>query len=370
MKIAINATCLNSQPTGTTQRFKGIYRELFTRLQDTEFVVFEPLDCRISSWFDRFDNVSFRRTPLSSQDRVERFIRGVWFWPRILKNERFDILEVSNLPLAGSLRGRTILTLHDIRYVSQNSGVVSKSINKFILDKSVAQCERIITISESVRSEILSFYPDRSVSVVHNGIDISFFQAMSSSDLQSVRDCYNLPNDFVLSVGHFEDRKNYINLVTAVARLRDQGRAVFLVIVGNDNGQLAAVKKHIHSLGIATNVTILNGLSDFELSCIYRLCKLFVFPSYYEGFGIPILEAMAADCPVVLSDIPVFKEITQSQGVYFEHSDPESIATVIDEVLASDSERCRLMQYGRERVQDFSFRKVSMDLEGVYRSLS
>src|SRR5579862_6346753 len=104
MKIAINATCLNSQPTGTTQRFKGIYRELFTRLQDTEFVVFEPLDCRISSWFDRFDNVSFRRTPLSSQDRVERFIRGVLFWPRILKNERFDILEVSNLPLAGSLR--------------------------------------------------------------------------------------------------------------------------------------------------------------------------------------------------------------------------------------------------------------------------
>lgn len=298
-----------------------------------------------------------------------KFIRGLLFWPHILKNEMFDVLEVFALPLAGSLKGRTVLTIHDIRYVTQTSGVV-KSVNKLILDKSVAQSDRIVAVSESVRNEILSFYPDKSVSVVHNGIDLSSFQGVSSSDLRSVRNRYNLPNDFVLSVGHFENRKNYLNLVTAVARLRDQGRDVFLVIVGNDNGELAAVKKHIHTLGIAANVTILNGLSDFEVSCIYRLCKLFVFPSYYEGFGIPILEAMAADCPVVLSDIPVFKEITQGQGVYFEHNDPESIATVIDEVLASDSERSRLIQYGRERVQDFSFRKVSMDLEGVYRTLS
>jgi glycosyltransferase involved in cell wall biosynthesis len=199
---------------------------------------------------------------------------------------------------------------------------------------------------------------------------MSFFQEVSYSDLCSVRSCHNLPDNFVLSVGHFEQRKNYINLVTAVARLRDKGRAVYLVIVGNDNGELGAVRKHVHSLGLATNVKILNGLSDFEVSCIYRLCKLFVFPSYYEGFGIPILEAMAAGCPIVLSDIPVFKELTQGQGVYFKHNKPDSIALAIDEVLASNSERDRLIQYGKKRVQEFSFPKVSRALEGVYRALS
>jgi glycosyltransferase involved in cell wall biosynthesis len=234
----------------------------------------------------------------------------------------------------------------------------------------VAQCDRLITVSESVRNEILSFYPNLSVSVVYNGVDVSSFQAPSSSDLCSVRHRYNLPNDFILSVGHFEKRKNYINLVTAVARLREKRRAVHLVIVGNDNGELAVVQKHIHSLGVATNLQILNGLSDFEVSCIYRLCTLFVFPSCYEGFGIPVLETMAAGCPIILSDISVFKELTQGQGVYFDHNDPESIATAIDEVLSSNSERDRLIQYGRGRVQDFSFHKASLALEGVYRSLS
>ena len=246
----------------------------------------------------------------------------------------------------------------------------SKLISRLILAKALTRCDRLVTPSESVRNEILSLYPDLPISVVHNGVDIDAFRAASHSDLSSIRHRHNLPNDFVLSVGHFEKRKNYLNLVTAVAQLREKQRAVHLVIVGNDNGELAAVKKHVHALGVATNVTILNGLSDFELSCIYRLCKLFVFPSYYEGFGIPILEAMAAGCPIVLSDIPVFKELTQGQGVYFEYNNPDSIAIAIDEVLSSNSERDRLIQYGRERVQDFSFQKVSMALEGVYRTLS
>jgi glycosyltransferase involved in cell wall biosynthesis len=368
MKIGINATCFYNRPTGATQRFKGIYRELFLRLSNTEFVVFEPRDCKISSWFDKYDNVSFRPTPLSSQDRVRKFLRGLRFWPSTLRRESCNIFEAFNMPFVRSPVGRTALTILDIRKAYDTT--LSKTVYRLVLDESVRKCDHIITDSESVRHEILSLYPGLAVSVVYNGVDISFFQAASFPDLFSVRDRHNLPNDFVLSVGHFERRKNYLNLVTAIAQLREKRRAVYLVIVGNDSGELAAVKKLIYSLGVSTNVAILNGLSDFELSCIYRLCKLFVFPSSYEGFGIPILEAMAAGCPMVLSDIPVFKELTQGQGVYFEYHNPESIASAIEEVLESNSERDRLIQYGKERVKEFSFPKISMALEGVYRILS
>jgi len=113
----------------------------------------------------------------------------------------------------------------------------------------------------------------------------------------------------------------------------------------------------------------LSGLTDFEVRCIYKLCTLFVFPSAYEGFGIPILEAMAAKRPMVISDIPVFKEISQGKGVYFSHDDPESIASSIDEVLSSTTERSRLIQYGSERVLDFGYERISMRLEQLYRSL-
>ena len=122
-------------------------------------------------------------------------------------------------------------------------------------------------------------------------------------------------------------------------------------------------------MDLSDHVTILSGLSDLEVRCAYKLCSLFVFPSSYEGFGIPILEAMAAGAPMVLSELPVFREITQDQCVYFPYNDPNLMARAIDKVLSSDSEKDRLIQYGNKRVQDFSFKKISMDLVNVYKTL-
>jgi glycosyltransferase involved in cell wall biosynthesis len=370
VKIGINATCYDDRPTGATQRFKGVYRELFKRLRNTEFVVFEPHDCNISAWFDNYENLSFRPTPFSSRRRTRKLLRGLSFWPNILRRERCDVFEAFNLPLISSPKSRTLLTIQDIRYISHPRSSLEGYISRLVLDRAVAKCDLIITVSFSMRDEILALYPTVPISVVHNGVDIDCVQVISSADLSTVRHSYNLPNDFVLSVGHLEPRKNYRNLVTAIARLRESRRDVHLVIVGNDHGDLPAVQRHIHSLGVALDITILNGLSDFEVSCMYRLCRLFVFPSSYEGFGIPILEAMLARCPMVLSDIAVFKEITQGRGAYFKHDEPDSIAAAIDGVITSNGECERLVQYGIERVKDFTFVKVSRVLEEVYRSLA
>jgi glycosyltransferase involved in cell wall biosynthesis len=370
MKIGINATCYDNKSTGATQRFKGVYGELFKRLRNTEFVVFEPRDCNIRAWFDNYENLSFRPTPFSSQQRARKFFRGFSFWPDVLRHERCDVFEVFNLPMISSPKGLNFLTIHDIRYVSQPGSYLERYISRLVLDKSVAQCDRIITVSFSMRDEIQPLYPAVPISVVYNGVDIDRAQMASSADLLAIRHSYNLPSEFVFSVGHFEPRKNYMNLVTAIAILRESRRDVHLVIVGNDHGDLPAVQKHIHALGVARDVTILNGLSDFEVFCMYRLCQLFVFPSSYEGFGLPVLEAMLARCPMVLSDIAVFKEITQGKGVYFKHDEPESIAAAIDGVLTSNGERERLVRYGTERVKDFTFAKASRALEGLYSSLA
>ena len=195
------------------------------------------------------------------------------------------------------------------------------------------------------------------------------FENISKSELLTVQQKFNLSDEFLLAVGHIEKRKNYLGLIDAVARLHIGGRSMHLVIIGNDSGEMNAVIERVHSLNLSNYVKILSGLTDLEVRCIYTRCKLFVFPSSYEGFGIPLLEAMVAKRPIVLSNIPVFQEITQGQGVYFSHNDPDSIASTIDEVLTSTSESDRLIQYGIERVQDFSFRKISMDLERLYKSL-
>ncbi len=370
MKIAITSSCYGTQQTGATQRFRGIYRELFKRLTDTEFVVFEPRDCNIRSWFELSENVRFTTTPLSNrQHRAQKLLQGFTFWPAILKREGCDIFDNPALSLHKSPYVRTTLLIHDIRYFSQETSPATKYVARRILDRAVTQCDLVVTVSESMRNEILSLYPSLNVSVVYNAVDLEFFRAPSCSDLQLIRDKYELPDEFMLSVGHFEDRKNYKALVSAVSLLRHWNKDIRLVIVGNDNGGLEAVRKHIELQGVPANVTTLNGVSDFDISCLYRLSKLFVFPSYYEGFGIPILEAMASGCPMVLSEIPVFRELTQGQGVYFDYRKPESIAGAIHQVLSSPSERDRLIEYGNSRVRNFTFSEVSLALENVYRTL-
>ncbi|MHB8474360.1 MAG: glycosyltransferase family 4 protein [Gammaproteobacteria bacterium] len=369
MKIGLNATCFNNRPSGARQRFLGIYSELIRRLPDTEFVVYEPADCRVGAWFDGAPNVCARRTPLPSEGRGRRLFEGFRYWRAALPRERGDLFEEFNLPLVKAPTGQTLLTIHDIRGLHQESGAFMRSAYKAVLGRSLKAADHVITVSEAMKEEILGFYPGVPISVIYNGYDAREFDRVSESDLRVVRLKYALPVDFVLAVGHFEKRKNYLRLIDAIALLRDRGRSCSLLIVGNDSGQRKAIEEKVVSANLSRYVQILTGLSDFEVRCAYKLCSLFVFPSSYEGFGIPILESMAAGCPMVLSDIPVFREITQNNGVYFRQRDIESMALAIENVLSSNSERARLVEYGNERIKAFGFQSVAAQMERLYNSL-
>jgi glycosyltransferase involved in cell wall biosynthesis len=180
---------------------------------------------------------------------------------------------------------------------------------------------------------------------------------------------FKLPRDFVLAVGHFERRKNYARLIDAMALLKRRGQNYPLVIVGNDSGEGASLSRHIEALGLRGQISLLTGLSDTEVRCAYKLCALFVFPSVYEGFGIPILEAMAAGCPMVLSELPVFREITEGQGIYFPPDDVAAMADAIEVGLTSSNARERIVQYGFERVADFSFDRLADRVAEVYTAV-
>jgi glycosyltransferase involved in cell wall biosynthesis len=367
MKIGINAICFNERPSGAKQRFIGIYNELFKLLNNDEFIIYESSDCQLSNWFDKADNVTFHKTPLNSTNRFQKYFGGLFYWPSVLKTEKFDLFEVLSLPLVHNPAGHTILTIHDIRKFSLYGNWIERVFYKAFLKKALS-ATRVVTVSKTIENEILEHYPNTSISVIYNGIDIEQFENIPASELLIVQQALNLPEDFLLTVGHFEPRKNYPCLIDAIDILHKQGHLVSLVIIGNDSGEMNTIKEKIHSLGLTDYVRIFNGLSDREVCCVYNLCKLFVFPSIYEGFGIPILEAMAAKRPLVMSDISVFQEITQGQGAYFSPNDSSSIAQIINEVLFSTSEIERLIKYGNERVQDFSFKKISIELASLYKS--
>lgn len=366
MRVGLNATCLNDRPSGARQRFQGIYGALIRRSPNVEFVVYEPSDCAIGKWFAGAANVSARSTPIPSQGRFSKVLRGAGYWPRQLSEERLDIFECFNEPLVTSSTGRTFTTIHDIRGLHSNL----RHVYTMSLRRTLQKVDVAITVSESMKSEILAFHPSARVAVIHNALDPTEFSSVSDDDAELVRRKFALPSEFLLAVGHFEPRKNYLRLVESLGLLRDRGCDCHLVIVGNDSGQRSLVEQKIASDKLTSHVTILSGLSDHEVRCMYRMSSLLVFASSYEGFGIPILEAMAAGIPMVTSDIPVFKEITEGQGVYFSPSEVDGISDAIQRTLESSADRANLVRYGRDRVRDFSVDRVSEQLASLYSGIS
>ena len=369
MRVGLNATCLNDRPSGARQRFSGIYRELIRSCTDIQFFIYEPADCRVARWFDDAPNVTVRRTPIPSTGRVRRIWKGRAYWPRILSEDRLDIFENFHLPMVRARNSANLLTMHDLRDGLPGSPPVKRIAYLNILRRALRLADQVIAVSDAIKGQLLSIVPDSKVTTVYNGIDSAGFDAVDPRAAEAARRKYALPAEFILAVGHLETRKNYPRLVAAIAKLRDQGYPSALLIVGNDGGDASAVGAEIDRLDLVGHVKILSGISDGALAEIYSLCSLVVFPSRYEGFGIPVLEAMAARRPLVLSDIPVFRELTEGRGTYFPSDRIEVMADVLASMMADPERRRQSIDYGVARVRDFAFPKLAAQVEQLYRTV-
>lgn len=366
MRVGLNATCLNDRPSGAKQRFVGIYGALFKRLPDVEFVIFEPRDCRVSGWFAGQANLSARSTPVPSMGRLCKFTAGFGYWRQAFARVSFDLFEAMHLPLVRPTGGKAILTIHDVRGLHADNSLFQRALFATVLRRALRHADHVVTVSAAMRAEILAFCPHTPVSVVYNGLDVMLFASVTQADCDAFLSKYQLPRDFILSVGHFERRKNYPRLIEAIALLKQRRQDYPLVIVGNESGKGALLAQQIAEQNLSNRVTLLTGLTDLEVRCAYLLCGLFVFPSTYEGFGIPILEAMAANRPMALSNLPVFKEITEGQSLYFPPDDVEAMADAIETGLSSSETRVRMVKYGEQRVTSFGFDRLAEGMAGVY----
>jgi glycosyltransferase involved in cell wall biosynthesis len=339
-------------------------------MPEVEFVVFEPMDCRMAGWFSGLPNVRCRATPIPSEGRWGKLFTAARFWGEAFRRESFDLFEGFHLPFPKVSARKAILTVHDVRRLHPDWGWMGRTAFKQALTQAVGRADTVVTVSEAMRQELLPYCGQTPVCVIPNGIETEANEpAPTAADLAAFRRKLSLPADFLLAVGHLEQRKNYTRLIEALVHLRDAGRVSHLLIVGNESGERAALQAQIASCGLTGSVTIASGLSDMEVRCAYALCELFVFPSTYEGFGIPILEAMAANRPMALSEIPVFREITQGRSAYFSPVDAYDMARTILKVLSCKEEQERLIISGMERIKVYDYSHISLQYQYLYEIL-
>ena len=358
MKVALNATCFNDRSSGAKQRFLGIYRNLAFRMPKVAFVIFEPADCRMESWFSDISNIQNRHTPIPSEGRFVKLFHASLFGSRALAHERFDLFEGFHLPLPKAPTGKTVLTVHDIRSSHTDSSWTRRIAFRHAFGGALKNADLVVTVSGAMEKEIQRHCGDTPIHVIPNGLETIHSKPPTDSVSQAFRHKFSLAETFILAVGHLERRKNHLKLIDAIAYLRASGLLCHLVIIGNDSGERALLEARIAEHNLNVQIVILSGLSDLEVRCAYELCCLFVFPSTYEGFGIPILEAMAAARPMALTNIPVFREITEGRSAYFSPEDPQDMAGTIERVLTSPKGQARLIKYGQERVRAYTYDNI------------
>lgn len=273
-----------------------------------------------------------------------------------------DYVVLSFTGLGSILIRHKVMTVHDLSFL-KNPSWYSRTYYwyyKFMTPLAVKTSQHILTVSEFSKSEILGFYPflkAEKISVVYNAIDRQLFKPLTSDIKHQPSDIFHQPSDpFVLCVSSIDPRKNFARLIEACQGLT----GAKLYIVGKYNRvfsqqiQLDTTSDHIQFLG---------RVSDDELVRLYNQAACFVFPSLYEGFGLPPLEAMACGCPVLVSDIPVEREVCGDAAQYFNPLDPCNILHTITQYLSdADVIKEKMRQKGFENITRFSWEKSAQAL--------
>lgn len=329
--VGLDATCITDRPSGAKQRFIGLYSELVSKMQFVDFIIFEPSDSNLKflKYFKKYRNVSFIKTPIKSKNSIINILISFFYWRNKTKSLNLDILESFRLPFFNNYYNKSILTIHDLRFLHwQFSGY--KKFFKYLYCKFfLSKVDHFIAVSKTTKNQLISLLGNRNITVVENGIDIKDFKKIKKNTENKLKKKYNIGSEFIFTVGHFENRKNFLNLILSMKNINSQ--KIKLVIAGNASSkeEIRLKKKlqnTIYENKLNYRVMLLSNVVDEEIKSLYSMCKLFVFPSVYEGFGIPILEAMVYNKKIVLSNIEPFREIINYDKRFF--FDPENIKDI------------------------------------------
>ena len=365
MRIAFDGTTLRPGRTGVGYYTEHLLRHLAAESPDDEVVVVSnrPVDLAgplpPNAWVARDASFSFRLAWLQ------------FGAPRLLDALDADVAHFTNsiVPLASPVP--TVVTIHDMSLTlyPRFHPLRRVLLNRPLVRLAARRVGAIITVSHSARRDILRLCdvaPER-VHVVHEAAAPAFRPVTDPARLDAARARYGLPDRFLLYVGTIEPRKNLPRLIEAYGRRHRAGDLPWpLVCVGRYGWRSRDVEARVERLGLAGQVRFAGYVPFEDLPAIYSLADVFVFPSLHEGFGLPVIEAMACGTPVVAGDNSSLAEIASGAAQTVDVTDVDALGDAMAGLMASPERRERLARRGLQRARQFSWRRAARETLGVY----
>ena len=369
MRIAIDGRKLRDYGIGTYVR--NLLRQLARQDVTNEYVVFcSAEDCdAVEGLGGRFRAVVETAKPYSI---AEQFAL-----PMALRREGAELFHEPHYVLPPLTPCRSVVTIHDcihLRFPQYLPSKLGYAYARGQMWAATHQAARVITVSEASKRDILRYFrvPESRIDVIYNAIDERFWHEPDPEDISRTRERYRLTAPFVLYAGNIKPHKNLERLIEAFHLMRQGSpelRDVELLIIGDDISKYATLRRAVHRHKLHKHVRFFGFVPDQTLASLYRLANAFVFPSLYEGFGLPPLEAMASGTPVIASNVSSLPEVVGDAALMIDPYEPSAIADAMYRVLTDAPLRAELIQLGFARAREFSWERSIKRVREIYEEV-
>lgn len=379
MKIGIDARMYRSSVAGIGRYSQNLIKNLLELDHENEYVLFmTKIDAE--EYYSKNPKAKIRNSKIVIIEIPHYSIAEQTKLGKIIEKENLDLMHFLNFNHPVNYKGKFVATIHDLTLLfypdtAKKTSFLKKSAFKYVMKKTCQDAEKIIVDAENTKKDILKVFkinPEK-IKVIYLAADDKIFAEVNKDNIEKIKQQYAISTfrhatPVLLYVGQFRPHKNIPSLISAFNILRKEMDCK-LVILGKPDPKHQRFFDLLNESEYKKDIILPGFVSNEELASWYKIADLFVFPSLYEGFGLPGLEAMAAGTPVVASNTSSLPEVYQNAAIYFDPLKPEDIAGKIKEILGDDKLRQELISKGKLLLRNYSWQKTAIETLKVYEAV-
>lgn len=377
MRIGVDYTAALKQSGGIGRYTRGLISTLAQLDRENQYTLLATSDAPEAGLqtFRTYPNFSYKTYPLP-----ERWLTIAWhrfYLPLSVEwlAGSLDLFHSPNFILPPTRHAKTLLTVHDLSFIRYPQGAVA-SLRKWlnqVVPRSLARADHILADSESTRNDLIDIFSldQNRITVVGAGVEERFQPITNPALLATIQQQYRLPpsEKFILGLGTLEPRKNFTGLIGAFSQspVRETHH---LVIAGGRGWLYNDIFKAAQTSPVGERIHLIGFVADEDLPALYSLADIFAFPSHYEGFGIPVIEAMACGTPVVCANNSCLPEVAGQSAVQVTATDTTALAEALDRLATDPVLRQQAIEEGFRQARKFSWPAAAERLLGVYQNFA